>query len=368
METIRRASLKLRQAGEALGLRNLDPESGKIFLTGGSGVIGHRVALRLLQAGYPEVRIGSFRPDSLEELNKLGAEIADFAWDKEETYEKALKGVKSVLCTVAYQKDWQVHFPIFLEACKKAGVRHFVKLSFYHARMSGDAFQEVPLVRAHGDCDEQLVKFLTGANVDHVLQGDTDVSLDLARPHMSYTILYASHFMSNPFTFQGKELRESTTLSTFYGASGNHGVNYVSPNDVAEVAVRVLLEPVAHYNKEYTLTGPEAITDQQVADLIGKHLKKPVMYVDQPLHEFTTELQLSGDPDWMVQDLAALERIKATGNEEMREFISDDIEKICGHKAESFEDYLLMTDMMTTVERGAEPELKPLVEAPAATA
>lgn len=307
METIidvaTQASIKLRQVGEALGLRNLDPESGKIFLTGGSGVIGHRVALQLLRAGYPEVRIGSLRPDSLEELNKMGAEIADFAWEKEETYEKALKGVKSVLCTVAYQKDWQAHFPVFLEACKKAGVRHFVKISFYHARVAGDMFQEVPLVRAHGYCDNALIKLLSGDTFQHQLQTEvlTASPSNVSHPHMSYTILYASHFMSNPFTFQSKELRESSTLSTFYGASGNRGVNYVSPNDIAEVAVRVLLEPVAHYNKEYTLTGPEAITDQQVADLIGKHLKKPVMYVDQPLHEFATELQVSGDPDWKVK-------------------------------------------------------------------
>jgi len=46
-------------------------------------------------------------------------------------------------------------------------------------------------------------------------------------------------------------------------------VNYVSPNDVAEVAVRVLMAPREHYNKEYTLTG-ETIKDQQVADLLSK--------------------------------------------------------------------------------------------------
>lgn len=304
LETAHRASIKLRQVGEALGFSNLDPESGKIFVTGGSGVIGHRVALRLLRAGYPDVRIGALRPDALEDLNKMGAEIADFAWDKEETYDKALKGVKSVLCTVAYQKDWQTHFPVFLKACMKAGVRHFVKLSFYHARVSGDVFQEVPLVRAHGHCDSHLIKMLSSGDTFqsevHTMVATTDAA-HVTPPHMSYTILYATHFMSNPFTFQGKELRESTTMSTFYGASGNKGVNYVSPNDVAEVAVRVLLEPVAHYNKEYTLTGSESITDQQIADYIGKHLKKPVMYVDQPLHEFTTELQMGGDPDWMVQ-------------------------------------------------------------------
>jgi nucleoside-diphosphate-sugar epimerase len=160
--------------------------------------------------------------------------------------------------------------------------------------------------------------------------------------------------MSNPFTFHGKELYDTMKPTTFYGASGNHGVNYVSPNDIAEVAVRVLLDPRDHYNKEYTLTGPEAITDEQVAGLLSKRLEKPVKYVDQPLHNFATQLLLAGDPEWMVSDLAVLEKVKATGNEENCLFISDDIEKICGHKPQSFEEYLQETDTMTTVELGHE--------------
>jgi hypothetical protein len=69
-----------------------------------------------------------------------------------------------------------------------------------------------------------------------------------------------------------------------------------------------------------------------------------------------------------LQDLAALEKIKASGSEEALSFISKDIEKICGRKAETFEDYLLTTDMMTKVELGAEPVLKPLVDVPAPSA
>lgn len=315
-------------------------------------MIGHRVAKRLLDAGYPLVRLGATSPDVLAEMNKLGAEVADFSWSHEETYAKALKGVKSVLVTVPYTQDWAKHFPAFFEACKDAGVRHFVKLSFYHARVAGDPMQEIPLAQMHGVCDEHLVKTMTP---------DVEiVTLGMAQPHMSYTILYASHYMSNPFFFQNKEIRDSGVPGTFYGASGNHGVNYVSPNDVAEVAVRVLLEPRAHYNKEYTLTGPEAIVDQQVADLLSKHIKSPVMYVDQPMHEFTRELKFGGDAAWMVRDLAAMEKVKASGAEEKQNFMSDDIEKICGHKAESFEEYLLRSDMMTPMEMGAESELKPL--------
>lgn len=274
MERVLRSSVvKLAQVGEALGIRNLDPESGLIFVTGGTGVIGSRVATKLLRAGYPNVRLGVQHLEDGEWFNKHGAEIADFSWDREETYENALKGVKSVLCTVPYTKDWKQHFPAFLTACEAAGVRHFVKVSFYHARLSGDPFQEVPLVRAHGDCDDLLIKTVNPA-MENVMKGETEVltTTDYGSPNLSYTILGASHFMSNPFSFQGRELHNKETLATFYGASGNRGVNYVSPNDVAEVAVRVLLEPRVHYNKEYTLTGPVAITDQQVADLLSKHV------------------------------------------------------------------------------------------------
>jgi NAD(P)H dehydrogenase (quinone) len=353
-EILRVTKKSLAQVGEALGIRNLDPESGLIFVTGGTGVIGHRVALRLLQAGYPSVRLGATPVDKLADMNKLGAEIADFAWHREDTYEKALKGVKSVLVTVPYTKDWVKHFPLFLDACMKAGVKHFVKISFYHARVDGDPMQEIPLVKAHGACDTFLITRLTaGRTLDSVLVGEVD-------PHMSYTILCASHFMSNPFVFQSTELHSSSVPGTFYGSSGNRGVNYVSPNDVAEVAVRVLLEPRAHHNKEYTLTGPAPIDENQVADLLGKHLNSPIMYVDQPLHEFTRELQYGGDAAWMIHDLEAMEKVKASGAEEQASFATPDIELICGHTPEAFEEYLLRGDMMLPVELGAPSVLKPL--------
>jgi len=83
----------------------LEPESGLIFVTGGCGVIGHWVALRLLNSGYPRVCLGTMARDKVVNLNKLGAEIADFSWNLEETYAKALQGVKSVLCTIPYTQE-----------------------------------------------------------------------------------------------------------------------------------------------------------------------------------------------------------------------------------------------------------------------
>ena len=351
---LKTATTKLMQLGESLGIRNLDPEPGTIFITGGTGVIGYRVASLLLQAEYhDQLRLGSHHPDHLQQLVNKGAQVVDFSWDDETTYAPALRGVKSVLCTVGYFQDWQQHFPNFLKACEKAGVRHFVKLSFYGARVSGSPFQQVPMVRAHGDCDELLITTLT-PKVDNVLLGDTDVVVDYVRPHMGYTILYPSHYMSNPFFFFRKSLDNdnNATPATFYGASQNRGVNYVSPNDVTEVALRVLLEPKPHYNHEYVLTGPGTITDQEVAGLLSKHLDKAVMYVDQPSHEFDYELRFTFFPDWMVQDLVALEKVKASGYEEDPKFVSNDIEKILGRKAETYQDYIQKKDRMTSIEKG----------------
>lgn len=348
---LKRSARNLMQAGEALGIHNLDPSAGKIFVTGGAGIIGHRVAVRLLHAGYPHVRLGTSKIDSLEDMRQLGAEIVDFSWDREETYAKALTGVKSVLFTMPYEHRWYRHFPVFLEACKKARVKHLVKLSFYHARVPGDIFHKVPLVQHHAECDKMLISMVKPVEVN------LGEAVDVSHPNRSYTILHASHFMSHPFTFHGKEIRDSETL---YGASMNHGVNYVSPNDVAEFAVRVMLEPQAHFNKEYTLTGPGLITEQEIADLLSQYLKKPVKYVDQTIEEFQDKVKLSGKPRWLVADLVAMEKVKASGAEEDQAFVSKDFEKICGHPPESFEDYLIMTDTMTTVEAGPPSELRPL--------
>lgn len=298
--------------------------SGTILVTGATGVIGYRVATRLLNAGYPTVRVGVTNLEKGKEFKEKGAEIVEFCWDREETYEKALDGVTSVLCTTPFIKGWVTQFPIFLKSCQNKGVHNFVKVSFYHAKQSGNPFHDVPLVKLHGVCDELLE--------------------DSGIP---YTILAATHFMSNPLKYQGKEIRRNKLAAIYYGASMTHGVNYVSPNDVAEVATRVLLNPKSHHGKTYTLTGPKVVMDKEVADLLGKQLSIPVMYFEKPIDFFeTTEKH----PVWMVHDLVALERIKASGKEDYMKFISRDIQKLCGHRAETFEEYLNASERMSPQE------------------
>lgn len=270
-------------------------------------------------------------------------------------YKSHRKGVTTVFVSTPSTPDFDKHFKPFITACKKAHVHRVIKLSWYHALrsraenptkyfgdpdylLSKDNFHDVPLVHQHALCDGDLIV------------GGVDC-----------TILFASHLMSNVLEYQGKALTEE---GQFYGASGGKGVNYVSPNDVADIAVRCILDPKTHRRQgyvslhqfrmkqsalvlsstnillcySYTLTGAAPITDEEVAKLLSIHLETPITYTEKPLTSFT-------------KDSAALERIKASGLEEDNKFIVGDFERLSGRKPETFDDYLMNIDTMTPHEK-----------------
>jgi uncharacterized protein YbjT (DUF2867 family) len=327
-------------------LRNLlhpfDRDAGTIFLTS-TDVVGYRVATRLLKAGYPQVRVGiaSDQADSqvAQDLMQQDAKLVTFSWEDESTYCAALQGVKTVFCVVPHHEGWVKHFKIFFESCRRNGVEHFVKISFYHALTATRAyvmkgfnvafrvdnpFCKVPLIKMHGDCDEIIIK-------SHA---------------MDYTIIFTTHLMSDPAVYQRRNILSDQPR--FYCASAGKGVNYVSPNDIAAAVVRVLVNPKDHRRVGYTLTGPTFITDDQVADLLSRDLNKTVEYVGLTPDEFKAEEMKEGDPSWLVDDLVHLETLKATGMEVG--FLSKDFEKLCGRLAETFDEYLDAKSEMTPAE------------------
>lgn len=298
-------------------LPGFDNKPGRILVLDPTGVIGYRVAARLLDSGNT-VRIGC-ADSAVSEVSKLvskGAEVKEFVWEKDYTFANALADVHSVYVAFPAEGEMADLYPKFVTACKKCHVKHVVQLSFLHALQSkstgmqnfatmtktDDPFYNIPMIKLHGFCDLHLVK-----------------------SKLNYTILFATHLMSNPLRYQAEQIKKEGKI---YGASGGKGVNYISPNDCAEAAVVTLLHPKNHYHQGYNLTGAKAITDEHVAELISKAENKPVTFVDT--------LPTEGvDPSFM-----ALEHVKATGAEEDVSFVSKDFVKLSGHEQESYEAYI----------------------------
>jgi NAD(P)H dehydrogenase (quinone) len=355
----------------------VDPNAGAtIFLTG-ADVVGYRVATRLIEAGS-KVRVGiasdQANSQASHDLKKRGVSLVPFSWEDESTYSEAVQGAKMVFCVVSPHKGCVKRFHAFFDACRKNGVEHFVKLSFYNALAStrmyvmkgfniahrvDNPFCHVPLIKMHGDCDEMIIKSHT----------------------MDYTILFVTHLMSDPAVNQRHNIMSDAPK--FYSASAGKGVNYVSPNDIAAAAVRVLVNPKDHRRVGYTLTGPTHITDTEVVDLLSKDLNKTVEYVDVAPKDYgsfccsytsgisitdnTTvdltnteaknldlvaeesyEKKRSNPSQCCMDDLVQLEKLKATGIEV--KFFSKDFEKLCGRPAETFRQYLDAKSEMTPAE------------------
>jgi uncharacterized protein YbjT (DUF2867 family) len=320
-----------------LGKFTFDASVGTVFITSGSGVIGYRVAMNLLQAGHRDVRVGMWKGDRFdaergfgqqcaENLQAKGATIVDFDWKDPNDFEAALTGVKTVFCTIPHVEGWNDVFPNFIAVCKKKNIEHFVKVSFLRPihdwkGISGVAKQyrdSVPFVAFHSICDDLL-----------------EASKNSSR--ISFTILACSHLMPTPLIMQGKVLREE---HKFISASYGMGVDYVSPNDVADCAVVCILKPKPHRNKVYNLTGPGPITDAEVAKLLTKFYGCEIQHIELGYHAYKEDVRKRGLPEWEVRDAAAFERMKASGVDELKESYTSDVEKITGHKPESFEEYL----------------------------
>ena len=78
----------------------------------------------------------------------------------------------------------------------------------------------------------------------------------------------------------------ATTINAknaFYGRQGDGKVSQVDLRDVAAVAVKALTED-RHQGMTYTLTGPRALTNAELAQILSDDLGREIRYVDLQQH------------------------------------------------------------------------------------
>jgi uncharacterized protein YbjT (DUF2867 family) len=86
----------------------------------------------------------------------------------------------------------------------------------------------------------------------------------------------------------------------FVGALNQGKVAMIDVHDIAAVAEKVLTTP-GHAGKAYVLTGPEALSYQQIAERMSRIMGRRVLYKDVPLEAICERLRASGMPEWHVE-------------------------------------------------------------------
>lgn len=247
-----------------------------ILVTGSSGAVG-RELLKELTATGARVRAGYHtRPPSLPHVEGVRFDVTTG-----NGLDAALAGVKSVFLLTGDIADQTGGELRVVEAAKRAGVRHMVKLSVFGAESEAFSFAKIhrPVERA-----------IEGSGIP-------------------YTFLRPNSFMQNFVNYYGDTIR---TQSAFYLSCGDARVSHVDVRDIALVAALILTTD-GHAGSAYDLCGPEALTHAEVASKLSIATGRPINYVDLPEADLKQGLMEAGTPEWHTDALVDLYRYYTTG-------------------------------------------------------
>ncbi|KQT72096.1 SDR family oxidoreductase [Microbacterium sp. Leaf436] len=272
-----------------------------IAVTGSTGAVGGRVARDLAARGIPQrllVRDASRAPAL------AGAEVHVARYSDADAALAALQGVDTLFMVSASETADRVeHHRTFVEAATAAGVGSIVYTSFFAA--APDAV--FTLGRDHA-ATEEIIR----------------------ASGMRWTFLRDNFYMDMMELFAGDD-------GVIRGPAGEGRCSLVSRADVAATAVSVLLDPAAHADVSYDLTGPESLTMAEVAEKISAVRGHPVRFVDETIDEAYASRAAFGAPRWQVDAWVSTYTSIAGGDQAG---VSGDVERVTGRPAQSFEEFL----------------------------
>ena len=269
-----------------------------IALTGSTGAVGGTAAHLLADAGVP-VRLLVRDPARAPHLS--GSDVRQATYG-DAGFVAALDGVDTVFMVSGHEAaDRLDQHRSFVDAAVQGGVRQIVYLSFVGA----SATSGFTLGRDHG------------ATEDHIRASGLDWTFVRDNFYAEILPMFADD--------QG----------VIRGPAGTGRVAAVSQRDVGAVVAHVLQDPRDHLGRTYDLTGPEALTFDDVAAITSRITGRPFRFVDETLEEAHASRAHFGAPDWQVD--AWVSTYTAIRDGEL-EHVSGDVERLLGRPATSFDE------------------------------
>jgi NAD(P)H dehydrogenase (quinone) len=267
-----------------------------IGVTGSTGLLGERIARRLEKAGMSQRLLAR---DVARAPKIAGAEAVTAEYGDTEAAATALEGIETVLMVSASETPDRVdRHRSFIDGAVRAGVGQLVYISFFGASPTAT----FTLARDHWATEEYI-----------------------KQNGLAYTILRDNLYAD----FFGAMVGDDGVIR---GPANDGRVAAVAQDDIADVAAAVLHQPEAHRGATYNLTGPEALTLSEVADIITEVTGRSVSFYDETLDEAYASRAVYGAPDWQVDAWVSTYTAIAAGE---LDGVTDDVRRISGHPSTS---------------------------------
>lgn len=219
--------------------------SMKVMITGITGNFGFAVYRLLRERKDLELCAGTRNPERVDFLLEDPAvEARMFDFMDPSTWAGALEGVDTLVLVrpPSLAKVKKYIFP-FIDVCKTKGLRHIIFLSIQGAESR---------------------RLLPHHKIENYIR----------RSGIGYTFLRPGFFMENLITTHRDEIRYSSELII---PAGEGRTSFIAVEDIAAAAQRCIGRP-EHLNQAYELTGDEAWSYREVAELLSEVLGRTVSY------------------------------------------------------------------------------------------
>jgi uncharacterized protein YbjT (DUF2867 family) len=265
-----------------------------------AGKVGTEAALLLGRQDVP-VRVLTRHPENATALADAGVQIAAGDLDERDSIDAAMAGVTSVILVSPAVPAQELNV---VASAARAGVGHIVKAS---SKASADS----PVARR---------------------RGQAEIEAGLAASGLPHTLLRSNAYMQNTLM-----LAPAIAKTGGFGSSAGAGrIGMVDARDVAAVAAAVAASPGPHAGKTYHLTGPELITNDDVAAVLSKLLGRAVTYRHLSFSEDRDAMIRVGVPAPVAEMNAQAFTLISGGD---AEWLSDDVPSVLGRPARSYQQF-----------------------------
>jgi uncharacterized protein YbjT (DUF2867 family) len=273
-----------------------------VILVTTAGKVGTEAARLLRQQDMP-VRVLVRHPDTAtaKALASAGAQIAAGDLAVPGTIDAAMDGVRTVILVSPAVPAQELNV---VASAARAGVAHLVKAT-------SKASAGSPIARR---------------------RGQAEIEAGLAAAGIPHTLLRSNAYLQNVLALAPA----IAATSTFGSAAGNGRAGMIDARDVAAVAAAIAAAPAPHAGKTYWLTGPQLLSNYDVAAILSKLLGRTITYRELTFEENRDAMIRAGVPEPIAQQNAQAAGLTADGD---AAWVTDDVPAILGRPARSFEQF-----------------------------
>ncbi len=273
-----------------------------IVVTGATGNVGSSVVRSLLERGE-KVRAFVRDPEKARRMLGEDVELAIGDFDDARSVAAAMNGGKRAFLSSGEGPDKVRWEKAVIDAAAEAGVGLVVRAS----TMGADA-NSFSSLAWHGELEDTL-----------------------KASGVPWTILQSNWYMTNLLPNAG----QIAATGKIFMPAGDARIGMVDPVDTGRVGAAAVASD-GHEGKTYTVTGPERVGFEQVAEALSATTGRTIEYVDVPPEAAKAAMAAAGLPDWLPDFLDRLfARFRAGGFGD----VADTVERLTGGPSTPIEEF-----------------------------